>query len=415
LRHVMSDLVKLVKKYLLYEKQNGNEVRQNYELAEVFLSRDLGKYVPELLKDAKKKQAKRPEGTPVHLHDKYMLSEVEVRYALTLDHAKEIGMQAAIDNFHHHALTGQLRLYSAALSREKTMPNTYNYLMESELVSYISKNNDTQIPIVDAYYRIFKLFRGEDILTHYTSLKDTLAEKSSYFPHSELRYLYGLLFNFCHLQINRGYLEYNDEKFRVYKHTLSTGIWHYGKYISRDHFILAVRNALAINNIKGAKSIIEQYSDDLHPRHKKSIAYLAYIFLFFEEKKYAEAHDTLAKMGSPPEGFYYIIYYRQLSIQVYCELSIEKQKGYIGLLRAEINNFQSYLRRATMSERNKKLYTNFIRIVDRIYNMRFERVNAPSAKVLQKIKDTINNPDGLVGRKWLLEKIEAIEVYWNDK
>jgi len=78
LRHVMSDLVKLIKQYLLYRKQTENEVRQNCHLADIFLSRGLAKYVPELLKDAKKKHANRPEGTAIHLHDKYILSEIEV-------------------------------------------------------------------------------------------------------------------------------------------------------------------------------------------------------------------------------------------------------------------------------------------------------------------------------------------------
>lgn len=415
LRHVMSGLVKLIKQFLLYQNQSENEVRQNYQLADIFLSRGLGKYAPALLSDAKKKHAQRPEGEPMHLHDKYMLSEVELRYTITLDHATEVGMQVAIDNFHHHALAGRLRLYAAALSREHTMPNTYHYFMERELIDYISKNDHTQVPIIDAYYRIFMLFRGKNVNTHYTCLRNTLMEKSSFFPYSELRHLYGLLFNFCNLQVNRGHLEYFAEKFRVYEDTLPEGIWHYGGYISHNHFTLAVRAALATNNIDGAKSIIEQYSGDLHERHRDSITDLANIFLLFDEKKYPEAHSRLIKMGNPPEGFYYGIYYRQLSMQIYYELSTNKQ-DYSGLLRAEIDNFQAYLRRAPMSERNATLYHNFKKILYRIYNMRFDRVNVPSVKRLQNIKGYIQNSENwLVAREWLLEKIEEIEIYWNKK
>ncbi len=417
LRHVMSDLMKLVKQYLLYENQKKNEVRQNYQLADIFLSRGLGKYVPGLLNDAKKKHAQRPEGEPMHLHDKYMLSEVEVRYNIMLDSAMEIGMQEAIDNFHHHALAGRLRLYAAALSRQHTMPNTYNFLIEKELVEHLSSNDHTDAPLVDAYYRIFMLFRGKDIPKHYSRLRDILTEKSGYFPHSELRYLCILLFNFCNLQVNRGHMEYYPEKFEIYERTLPQGIWHYGGYILRNHFILAVRTAIATGNLDGAKSIIDHYSPDLPPRHRESFTYLAYIFLFFAEKKYIEAEDTLIKMSSnPPEGFYYGIYYRQLGIQIYLELSMNIKKGYSRLLGAEIENFKSYIGRALMSKRNKTLYSNFISIVDRIYNKRFGRVNMPSLKILQNIKDDITNPDEwLVEREWLLEKVEEVEAYWNKK
>jgi len=416
LRHVMSDLVKLIKQYLSYEKQKGNEVRQNYQLADIFLSRGLAKYVPGLLNNAKKKHAQRPEGEPMHLHDKYMLSEVEVRYKLTLDQSAEIGIQAAIDNFHHHALAGRLRLYAAALSREHTAPNTYNYLIEKELLEYFATNDCTDMPLVDAYYRIFMLFRGEDVETHYSRLRDILTEKSDYFPHSELRYLYSLLFNFCNLQVNRNHMEYYAEKFRIYEQTLAEGIWHYAGYILRNHFILAVRSALAIDNIEGAKSIIEQYSGDLHPQSRESMTNLAYIFLFFAQKKYEEAHDIFVEIGSRPEGFYYNIYFQQLSIQIYFELNMSKQNNYDQLLRAKIDNFQSYLRRAKMSKRNKNLYTNFINRADSLYKMRFKRINAPSEKTLENIKDKIVDPENwLVAREWLLEKIEEIIAYWKKK
>jgi len=94
LRDVMSDLVKLIQKYLLYESREENEVRQKYQLARLFLSRGLQKHMPDLLKTAKEKHALRPEGDPLHLHDMYMLSEVELSHALTLDWGKPIGMQA---------------------------------------------------------------------------------------------------------------------------------------------------------------------------------------------------------------------------------------------------------------------------------------------------------------------------------
>ena len=326
LRDTMSDLVKLVQEYLLYKDRQKNEVRQKYELARVFLSRGLQKHVPDLLKTAKEKHALRPEGDPLHLYDMSVLSEMELFYGLTQDWGKSIGMQAALDYFHHHALAGQLRLYAAAISREHTIPFTYNYLMERELLEHFSAQDYTHIPIINAYYRIFMLLRGKDLQTHYRPLLDILTKQSDHFSYGELQNLYALLFNFCNLQTNLGFSEYHVQKFEIYEHTLPEGLWHYGKYISRDHFILATRAGLASNNIEGAIWVIEQYSDELQPQHKKSIRCLARVFLLLTQKKYTEAHDALIKMGDPPEGFYYGIYFRLLKIQVYYELSVI-QKG----------------------------------------------------------------------------------------
>jgi len=417
LRDEMSDLVKLVQEYLLYEEQKKNEVRQKYELARLFLSRGLQKYVPNLLKIAKEKHALRPEGDPRHLYDISVLSEVELFYGLTQDWGRPIGMQAALDYFHYHALVGQLRLYTAAKSREHTMPFEYNYLMEKELLEHFSTQDYTDVPIVNAYYRIFMLFRGEDLQTHYTPLLHMLTTQSNSFSYGELQNLYALLFNFCNLQINRGFWEYNIQKFEIYEHTLPEGLWHYGKYISRDHFTLAIRAGLGSNNIKETMAILERYGDELPPDHKKSIRWLARIFLLFAQKKYTKTHDALIKMGRPPEGFYYALYYRLLKIQVYYELSAMQKGEYDGLLGSEIDNLRGYLSRAPMSRRNKASYKRFLNIIIRIYGkQRSDRIKIPSAKVLQSIRNTIEDPNELlVERQWLLEKIEEIERYWDKK
>ena len=414
LRYAMSDLVKLVQEYLLHEELKKNEVRQKHQLATVFLERGLQKHVPDLLKTAKEKHALRPQGDPLHLYDMSQLAEAELFHSLTLDWGKPIGMQAALDHFHHHALAGQLRLYAAALSREHTMPFTYNYLMEKELLEHFSENDYTHVPIVDAYYRMFMLFKGEDIATHYARLLEMLTTESDLFSEDEQQNLYPLLFNFCNLQINLGLVEYHVQKFELYEYTLPKGLWHYGKYISRDHFILAIRTALETGNIQGANAVIEQYGDELQPQHKKPILHLSRVYVLFAQKKYVEAQDALIKMGNPPEGFYYGIYFRLIKIKVYYELSISQKEGYINLLESEIENLRGYLKRAPMSKRNKASYKRFLRIITRIYSKRFERVKAPSAKILQSIKDDINNPDELlVERLWLLEKIEEVEVFWN--
>ncbi len=417
LRDEMSDLVKLIQDFLLHEYQKKNEVRQKYQLARLFLSRGLQKHVPGLLKTAKEKHALRSEGDPRHLHDMSMLSEIELFYGLTQDWGKTIGMQAALNYFHYYALAGQLRLYAAAKSREHTMPFEYNYPMEKELLEHLSTQDYTHVPIVDAYYRIFMLFRGEDLHTHYTPLIQVLTTKSDCFSYSELQNLYALLFNFCNLQINRGFFEYNVQKFDIYEHTLPEGLWHYGKYISRDHFILAVRAGLGSNNIEATIAIIEEYADELSPQHKKPMGYLVRIFLLFAQKKYTAAHDMLIKMGDPPKGFYYGIYYRILKMQMYYELTTKSENGYSGLLKSEIDSLRAYLSRAPMSKRNKASYKRFLNIITRIYDKQHSnRVKIPSTKVLQSIRDAIEDPNELlVERQWLLEKITKIEDYWNGK
>ena len=417
LRDEMSELVKLVQDFLLYEQQKKNEVHQKYQLARLFLSRGLQKHVPSLLKTAKEKHALRPEGDPQHLYDMSLIAEVELFYGLTQDWGKPIGMQAAIDYFHYHALAGQLRLYAAAKSREHTMPFEYNYLMEKELLEHFSTQDYTHVPIVNAYYRIFMLFRGEDLETHYTPLIQMLTTQSGCFSYNELQNLYALLFNFCNLQINRGFFEYNIQKFEIYEHTLPEELWHYGKYISRDHFILAIRAGLGSNNIETTTSIIEQYGDELPPEHKKSIRQLARIFLLFAQKKYTASHDMLIKMGNPPEGFYYGLYYRILKMQIYYNLIVSDKGEYSGLLKYEIDNLRGYLKRAPMSKRNKASYKRFLNIITRIYDKQHSnRVKIPSAKVLQSIRDAIEDPNELlVERQWLLEKITEIEDYWNGK
>lgn len=416
LRDVMSDLVGLIQNFLLYEEKKKNKVREKRQLAEIFMKRNLMPYVPKVIKAAQASQAQRPEGEPTNMHDKYLLSETQLRYNLMTNREKEVGMQTAIDNFHHHALAGQLRLYAAAMSREQVVKSEHNYPIVDELIEHFSKHDYTNVPIVDAYYHIFMMFRGEEASRHYTNVREILRDKNDYFPPSELRHLYGLLLNFCNIQVNKGELNYHAEKYMIYNYTFVGKLWYSGKYIWYDHFILAVRAALAVGNTEGAETMIDQYSEDIHPKHRKAITSLARAFWLIAQKKFAEAEDVLIRIGDIPKGFYYSIYYRQLLTQIYYELSISKGKHYIDLLKREIDKLDAYLKSDKMSKRNKDLYTNYLKILKRIYNMRFDRVNAPSAKVLGKIKTDIENHEYLlVAREWLFKKIEEVIAYWKDK
>lgn len=415
LRDVMSDLVNLIQEFLLYEEGKQNKVREKRQLAEIFMNRGLISYVPEAIKAAQKNQTQRPEGEPANMHDKYELSETELGYRLVTKPEKEVGMQTAINNFHYYALAGQLSLYVAAMSREQIVRSEYNYWMMNELIEHFSKHDYAHVPIVDVYYRIFMMFRGEEVNSHYTNARKVLKEKKEYFPYSELENLYGLLLNFCNIQINKGDLSYNMEKFIIYEETFADKLWYSGRYISYNHFILAVRAALGVGNIEGAEAMINQYSKDIHPKHQKAITCLARAFWLITQKKFAEAEDLLIGIDIP-RGFYYSIYFRQLLMQIYHELSISEGKHYIESLKREIDNLNAYLRSDRMSKRNKDLYTNYSKILQRIYNMRFKRVNAPSDKVLEKIKTDIENREYLlIARAWLFEKIEEVIEYWRDK
>lgn len=416
LRSMMFQLTKLVKQFLLYEARNKNEVRSEQQFAEILRTRGLIKYIPSIIKKAKNIQAKRPEGDAMYLHDKYLIAEVEHNYIRSAGRQKDRDYQPIITGFHYHALAGRLRVYAAALSAEKTLHKSYDYPMLSYLLDYLAKRDYAHVPIIDIYYRFCMLFRDKDVTTHYKRACEILENNKEYFPPSELQYLYDLLFSFCNLQINKGYLDYNQQKFDIYQRTLPDNIWNEGKYLLRDHFILAVRSALGIGNIVGAREIIDIYGKELHPEQKKGIILLADVFLYLAERKYEEAENTLIEMRSPPPGFYYGLYYRWIATQIYYELSIIKDRKYLKMFENEANNMGAYLRNARMSKRNKELYTNYLRIIVRIFNMRFKKVNVPPIKRLENIKTDIKNPDKpLVSRKWLFEKIEEVIAYWEKK
>jgi len=416
LRSMMFQLTKLVKQFLLYEARNKNEVRSEQQFAEILRTRGLIKYIPSIIKKAKNIQAKRPEGDAMYLHDKYLIAEVEHNYIRSAGRQKDRDYQPIITGFHYHALAGRLRVYAAALSAEKTLPKSYDYPMLETLLNYLTTHDYAHIPIIDIYYRFCMLFRGKDIIKHYKRAYEILENRGKYFLHSELQYLYDILLSFCNLQINKGYLDYNRQKFDIYQRTLPENIWNEGKYLLRDHFILAVRSALSIKDIVGAREIIDVYGKELHPEQKKSIILLANVFLCLSERKYEEAENTLIDMRSPPSGFYYGLYYRWIATQIYYELSVKKGGDYLRRLNNEITKMDAYLRNAKISGRNKKLYLNYSNTLSRIYKMRFNRVNTPSMKRLENIKSDIENPDKpLVSREWLLEKIKEVIAYWEKK
>jgi len=234
LRHLMNDLTELVQNFLLYEDMRNNEVRSRHRLSHIFMNRGLNRYVPALLKSAH----------PHYLYNDFLLSEATFNHLLLkVNRAKNIELQPLLNRFNEHYIAGQLRYFCAAINRENILPVQYEYPFLDELIQHLSEHDYSHVPLIAAYYRILMLFKDADNDLHFDQLKIILAQQKEKFPIFELRYIYAFIVNYCNRRVNKGIQKYEAEKLHIYKDNLEKGLWHIGKHINPDQFILIVKEA----------------------------------------------------------------------------------------------------------------------------------------------------------------------------
>ncbi len=407
LRDIMNYLVEIVQQLFLYNDGVANPINAKHRLAHILMERGLNDYVPATLKSAEDRHKKQKPGQIEYLQNTYLLSEADLNQQFIENgRSTDLGLQHTIDTFHHYYIAEQLRYYCAATNRENILPVHYQYPMIDEILSHIEEQDYSDIPLIEVYYRILLILKEKDEGKYFEQLKEILKQKNEYFPISELKIIYAFILNFCNRQINKGRKKYAREKLNIYKENLPMGLWHTGKIISPHQFILIVKESLAADEIDWTEKFITDYEAELPPAWKNSISNLSKAYLFFDKKAFSEAHDYLLKINAA-EDFFYEIYRRTLSIQIF----YEQGREYQGLLEDRLEALRVFLRpgkkKARMSEHNREICKNYLNLVRRICRIKFS-LKKTNPERLDNLKQDILNTDLLIGRNWLVQKVEEL-------
>lgn len=407
LRVLMNRLTSLFCDFLLYQRKETEEVRNQRLLVDEFMERKLYKMVPPVLKTANKLLAKRPYKDCEYYYDEYLIREVEFyNNIINRNRGTDSVADGVIESLSNYALSN-LMLYYASYANSLQLLNISDDLLSIDnLIKHIEGNRETASEIVIIYYHVYMMvLMDEKADKHYNQLKNILADFVQYLSIGEMNFIYSFMINYCFEKIAKGDERFQSELYNIYKHTIPLRVWDTAMYFAPHHYIEYLRNMLSLQKHKEAAVFQEEYQSKLQTQYIPDIPNLGYAFYYFHLGEYDTAQEYLNQVIDR-EDFMYKFYCKCLLIKIYYE------KREWSVIESALEALRFYL----LPKRSKEIAGQlrgrqklFLNICKKILRQRNNaQHNGASISILKKIKKEIIEVESLSEREWLLEKTEEL-------
>jgi len=406
LRISMNRLTGLFYDFLIYQRNQTEEVRNRRLLMDELMGRKLYKQIPAILKSTWKIHNKNPHRHPQYYSDEYLLHEMDFFFNVInrnrnpTSHSGEV-----IKSLSDYALSNLMLYYASYMNSTTIMHLSEDIPLADKLVEHIECNKKNVSQIVIVYYHIYMIVTEQEPEKHYYELKEILKDFQRHLPKTPLRFIYTFMINFCVKKIKRGDIMFRTERHEIYQNLLPFGIWDTELAFSPHHYIGHLTNMLHLKKYEPAIEFQTAYQPKLQAKYIPDIPNLGYAYYYFHTGDYEQAQDYLNQVIDR-EDFMYTLYCKRLLIQIY----YEKQEWIS--IESALEALRFYLlpeRTKSISEQIRTYNKNFLSICRKILRQRNNaEYDKASANILQKIKAEIQDKKTIAEREWLLAKVEEL-------
>lgn len=403
LHNVMSYLKKLYHRFLAYqfiEEQKYLEQLLTLEYAfdnnQYDLLKNRAKLMDKALKDDKYRDS---DFYYTSFRMNNLLGYYEAQYK---DRSKSSFFDKMLDNLDKFYIREKL-VNSCHLTANMIMLNTkYEFRFLETLLDHLKQNwaqyeADTSILM---YYTILMSLREQDNEEHYLRLKQILAKEQDSLPAREGRNLYTFAYNYCILRINRGFPEYQNELFQLYKHSLKNknGIMFDNGFLSEWDYKNITVLGCKLEEFEWTENFLQTFKDNIHPSRRENAYNFNLAFLYYNKKMYNEA-------------LYALLLVQFTDVKYHLNTSFLLLRTYHALKDTEallslIETFRIYvMRNRKMTTEQKRGYTNFLRFAKKIVLLK-HNASTFSKKTLDEklaaLYQKIINTDNVINSYWLI-------------
>lgn len=396
LRYVMSDLTKLIEDFLTIEELNNRDFYKKHLLLTVYSQNNIDKYFSQNYESTLQAIEKLPNRDVNYFFYKHLIQEnAYIHSSIGKPRSIDTFLQKSVDNLDLYYLTNKLRYSCAILNRQDLLKENYSDSMLEEIINYLGKSKDIQIPAIGIYYNILMTFKdhsNEDIEKHYLEAKKLLEKNRKCFEKDEQRDMYIHILNFCIKQLNIGKEDYLKEMFQIYEVLLDEDLMLANGFLSPSDFKNIVTVALRLNQVLWAENFIEGFKEKINLEYRENTYLYNKAFLYHYQKKYSEALKTLNQVEM--NDVYYHLDSKVLLMRTYYELN--EDEPFMALAEA----FSHYLKRnKQISNFQKEAYLSFIKVARKLMHLKLgNRVK------LSEVEGQLNSSEAIAGLHWLKAK-----------
>ncbi len=248
------------------------------------------------------------------------------------------------------------------------------------------------------YYHVLQLHLNEPETSNFYKVKELMSKFEQHLTYDDMAEIYINLENYCKRMIRKGSRDFIAELFNVYDNEIKKEFYWISGRMSIKFYRSAVDIALKLKKYEWAKEFIEKHKNDLSEENMENTYYYALAVYEFSMKNFEKALEILSKVK------YTEVYHKT---EMKCFLAaVYYELGHDDTLLAHLDSFRHFLTNdKLMSPDRKEYFSNYVKYVKNLCNLRNRTENADAGLLKRKIEDE----DVLHNKEWLIEKIHELD------
>ena len=293
LRHLMSYLFKVLKKYLIFLEMQVEEMESRILLCRALRKRNLEKmFTKERIESHQFQQNQPFRNTNFHYYN-YLLASEEYQFRHQKTRSSESNLEELSNELATFFLSDTLRRSGAALSHSAFSKKEYPIKLLPEVMEHIEKNDYQNVPAISLYFNCYKALAEPENEVYFQSLKTLLPQHLNNFPKSELRNIYLLAINYCIYKMNRGRNQFLREGFELYQSGLQNELLMENGFLSAYTYKNIAIIGLKLNEKEWVKNYLEKYKKYLRPENQENNYTLNLAHFYFRINNFQESMRLL--------------------------------------------------------------------------------------------------------------------------
>ena len=393
IRLLMSDLHKLIEKYLICRSTFSNEIQSKLQLAQTYRQRNLPKHFQKTINTVNELLEKNPLRHDDYFNSKYDQLLEQHQFVASSKRTDEFNLQEVTEMLDVTFVAKKLKQVCLLFSHQAVYKKEYDFGLLEDIIKHIEEKNLLDIPAISVFYYYYQALTKEGHVNYFQKFKNLVFLHDKKFPPNELRDLYLFAINYCIRQLNQGQLHFAQEGLDLYKEGLKKGFLIENKKLSRFAYNNIVAMALRVEDFDWAVEFVEEYKLLLSRRYRESTWMFNLARLEYARKNYDNALVYLQKadFGDLVNN----LIAKTILIKIYYELEE------FNSLDSHLESMKTFIRRKTASGYHQTNYLNIIRYTKKLLSTNF--YDRAKKEALQK---EMEQEEILTERAWLLEQVK---------
>lgn len=400
LRKLLNNLMELAYDFMGQQIYDDSPAEKANNLLQMLSNKQLVEFMPNVIQSGNQQLIKQQNRNGKYYYDLYSIE----KYKYTLDNVEgsrinKVNLQNlnlnAIDEYLNiFFISEKLRNYCLLLSWSKMIDINLNLNLLPEVLNHITESPNYNLPAIRIYHTIYLTYKEPDELKHFYQLKQIIKEHLYAFPPAEARDIVNSAINYTIQKQNKGILQFAQENFELWEHSLITDVILINNEISPWAFKNIITLALRLGKYSWVERFIADYGHRINIVYRENAINYNLASLYFYQKNFDKVIPLLQKVQF--DELNYGLGAKSILLACYYELDE------FDPLYSHIDSFKAFVKRnKAITKDRKKSYLEFIKYTKDLSSTKHDKSS------LNKLKVSLEKSQAM-SKKWLLEKIDEL-------